>query len=191
MHNQWCGTETRQMMTTGNLKVRRKGCNCQVLLMAGFGKLKAKVSKPSAWAISGKGLLAAGGWRVQLWVGHLTYGTGQARPLGGPCEGGKTMSSSVGIKIWGRKEWAEKGGGEGALWDRVGRKQGALQGRRKGRGGERAEEGGGWLEARRGPRRRVGAWQIGGACGDGDQMATWVLSERCSACTHLPARAPP
>jgi len=36
------------MMTTGNLKVRKKGCSCQALLMAGIGKLKAKVSKPSA-----------------------------------------------------------------------------------------------------------------------------------------------
>lgn len=26
-------------------------------------------------------------------------------------------------------------------------------------------------------RRRVGAWQIGGACGGGDQMATWVFPE--------------
>lgn len=34
-----------------------------------------------------------------------------------------------------------------------------------------------WLEARRGPRRRMGAWQIGGACGDRDQMATWVFPE--------------
>lgn len=115
MHNQWCGTETRQMMTTGNLKVRRKGCNCQVLLMAGFGKLKAKVSKPSAWGISRKDLLAMRGWRVQLWLGHLTYGTGQACASGGPCEGAKMISSSVGIKTWGRKEWAEKGGGERAF----------------------------------------------------------------------------
>lgn len=41
-------------MTTGNLKVRKKECICQALLMAGIGKLKAKVSKPSARGISGK-----------------------------------------------------------------------------------------------------------------------------------------
>lgn len=57
-----------------------------------------------------------------------------------------------------------------------------------GRERERAEEeetgrvGGGWLEARRGPRRRTGAWQIGGACGDKEQMVTRVLPEHF--CLH-------
>lgn len=74
----------------------------------------------------------------------------------------------------------------GAEWGGMG---GGSQGSRKGSleesGRERVEEkeetgrvGSGWPEGRRGLRRRTGAWQIGGACGDGDQMATWVLPEQ-------------
>ena len=103
---------------------------------------------------------------------------------------------------WGNKGLGEEGreqreerGGKGVLWGRAGRNRRWFAGeeeRKLGRKweGERAEEeeeetgrvGGGWPEARRGPRRRAGAWQIDGACGDRDQMATWVLPEQL--CLH-------
>lgn len=125
-------------------------------------------------------------------------GSGRLVSLGSVEKGRKMMSSSGRVRVQGRKAESstkKKGGGKGAIWGRAGRNGRWFAGeeeRRLGRKweGERAKEeeekmrrvGGGWPEARRGPRRRAGAWQIGGACGDGDQMAAWVLPEQL--CLH-------
>lgn len=81
---------------------------------------------------------------------------------------------------------------KGALWSRMWRngklftEEEEKELRRK-REREKAEEergrvGTGWLEVSRGTGRRAGAWLLGGACGDGDQMVTQVLPEQ--RCLH-------